>query len=760
MTRRRAHVYRCRWTLLAFFLLQTKGSYGRGVFSPRVDYDEWTPLGRGDPLKNDPTYDYVPPVLDRVHYWLEPASRTPDPPLATTPQPEVPVLRPRQPTPLPPPVATTADAAPPTAPQSSQAQLESRRDVFDQFLKIVDASKFGSNHHYSSLPASYYPSPFYHKPSAPPMRPPYTMLMPPPPPPPTASALARPTQGQTSVSLQHANLVYHASTTQPLQQALDWKEGKTQLATVAAAPPTAAAPTRPPAAHDAVDLSSLLQSLLRDEATPVTAVAPQSDAFTVTTPPATPTTTVTTCATPVATTVASLTTDPLFSHYKQPAEPLRGPMYLIIQGHSKVKTYGAANKHQHSYHGIPIQNSNDIQQEQDMETDRSGRAVDDEVYSVASSYESNTIGTGQDDTLRRTPRSSTEYVNDVFDDTGPSKPARARRKKRAADDISDELKPPSATTSDQDDVPRVATQPKVLQRSGKANPKKVTSITSRADIYRKRRLKGMKTFRRVHSAVEATTREIEAILKQNRQMSKQLQNLPGYQWRSSGLKAAAAPENVMAEATVQEIEAILRENREMSRQFGTLPGYATQSGTTSLIEIPLRRSGTISSKEKPQTETIRSHRNKRQLLEVPEEHPGVTTDDASAATENATTYDDSDGHDEQLLRYNSAKPESEVTTEIEPAPIGPDSQLTMQQEQWTTPETVISPTRTVINDDKEVESSKGRQVLEELGELIPLDEDTAEELLQGLLVQQGQGSGAGAVIASSLAKILDVESRT
>lgn len=36
----------------------------------------------------------------------------------------------------------------------------------------------------------------------------------------------------------------------------------------------------------------------------------------------------------------SLTTDSLFSHYKQPSLPVRGPMYLIIQGHSKVKTYG------------------------------------------------------------------------------------------------------------------------------------------------------------------------------------------------------------------------------------------------------------------------------------------------------------------------------------------------------------------------------------------------------------------------------------
>lgn len=27
------------------------------------------PVGRGDPLNNDPTYDYSPPVLDRVRYW-------------------------------------------------------------------------------------------------------------------------------------------------------------------------------------------------------------------------------------------------------------------------------------------------------------------------------------------------------------------------------------------------------------------------------------------------------------------------------------------------------------------------------------------------------------------------------------------------------------------------------------------------------------------------------------------------------------------
>lgn len=37
-----------------------------------MDFEQWKPLtGRGDPLRNDPTYDYEPPVLERVHYWAE-----------------------------------------------------------------------------------------------------------------------------------------------------------------------------------------------------------------------------------------------------------------------------------------------------------------------------------------------------------------------------------------------------------------------------------------------------------------------------------------------------------------------------------------------------------------------------------------------------------------------------------------------------------------------------------------------------------------
>lgn len=38
------------------------------------------PVGRGDPLKKDPTYDYSPPVLDHVRYWAaDVTAATPSP---------------------------------------------------------------------------------------------------------------------------------------------------------------------------------------------------------------------------------------------------------------------------------------------------------------------------------------------------------------------------------------------------------------------------------------------------------------------------------------------------------------------------------------------------------------------------------------------------------------------------------------------------------------------------------------------------------
>ncbi|XP_076273709.1 uncharacterized protein LOC143204787 [Rhynchophorus ferrugineus] len=80
--------HKCRWkATVAFVMLLVVFTHGDGestfnkpatktLFSPRMDYDQWKPVGRGDPLKNDPTFDYVPPVLEQVHYWIEPELRT------------------------------------------------------------------------------------------------------------------------------------------------------------------------------------------------------------------------------------------------------------------------------------------------------------------------------------------------------------------------------------------------------------------------------------------------------------------------------------------------------------------------------------------------------------------------------------------------------------------------------------------------------------------------------------------------------------
>ncbi|XP_051168076.1 uncharacterized protein LOC127285909 [Leptopilina boulardi] len=149
------------------------------IFSPRMDYDEWTPLGRGDPLKNDPTFDYVPPVLDRVQYWLD--SHTTEPSAKR----DILIL------------GVTAKKTSPKLPE--------------HFLKFIDAPKFNRNkesiyrndftgstgaeppklmrnnnfrnppmdfrnqNKIQSIPASYYPSPFYNQKSKP-----YTVMMPPP----------------------------------------------------------------------------------------------------------------------------------------------------------------------------------------------------------------------------------------------------------------------------------------------------------------------------------------------------------------------------------------------------------------------------------------------------------------------------------------------------------------------------------------------------------------------------------------------------
>lgn len=54
-----------------------------------------------------------------------------------------------------------------------------------------------------------------------------------------------------------------------------------------------------------------------------------------------------------------MTTDSMFSHYKQPQQPVVGPAYLIIEGHSKVKTYGNSPEGRHEPNVRPVQSTVD-----------------------------------------------------------------------------------------------------------------------------------------------------------------------------------------------------------------------------------------------------------------------------------------------------------------------------------------------------------------------------------------------------------------
>lgn len=218
-----------------------------------MDFNQWKPLGRGDPLKNDPTYDYVPPVLDQVQYWVEPALRKPDSPINDDgKKTEILLL-----------------GVVSKKPASIPPKADNRRDTFDPFSK----KDYKHNPHQRiskptfSFPSSFFPESILNtlskftsknenKNSAP-----YTVLMPPPMNlktlpspiiqssiplnfqelqtqyPPLSYAYTTPPSTSTSffpssssdVSIVPSQLVYHSSS---LSDESEWKN-KNQYATVA-----------------------------------------------------------------------------------------------------------------------------------------------------------------------------------------------------------------------------------------------------------------------------------------------------------------------------------------------------------------------------------------------------------------------------------------------------------------------------------------------------------------------------------------------
>lgn len=326
---------------------------GRNVISPRMDFEEWTPLGRGDPLKNDPTFDYLPPVLDKVHYWKSPPAATNRAHYYSSVSTATPTTPPsqavyggynrrffltdfskREPVQA---VAYATIKRPPLNnnilqphhhyPHNHHHPQQQQQQNMQHHLQTLQAVS-AAGYHYSMHPASPVP------------RTPLPMLTPPP-----------YQQWPATVDSQRQPLTSSSSSPDLPGNAV--AESKQPPLTMIRAP------TRlvPASSHH----SAVIKALLDDEVdrTAITttgstitgAVWMTTMMTTTSTPPPPPPSPSlpTTTTTPPATSTAARTTppvavtEPLFSHYRQ--SPVTGrPMYLIIQGHSKVKTYGLASK--------------------------------------------------------------------------------------------------------------------------------------------------------------------------------------------------------------------------------------------------------------------------------------------------------------------------------------------------------------------------------------------------------------------------------
>lgn len=329
---------------------------GRNLISPRMDFEEWKPLGRGDPLKNDPTFDYLPPVLDRVLYWKSPPAATNRAHYYSSASTATPTTPPSQavhggynrrffltdfskrepvqavayaPIKRPPPNNSILQPHHHHPYNHLHPQQQQQQQMQHQLQTLQAVSAAG--YHYSMHPAAPVP------------RTPLPMLTPPP-------------YQQWPATVDGQRQSPSTTSSSPDVPGNAVAESKQP-------PPTMVrAPTRfvPPSSHH----TSVVKALLDEEVdrttvtttgTPVTGAVWMTTMMTSTPPPPPPPPSMPTIITsttqppqPAASAAAQTTspvavTDPLFSHYRQ--SPVTGrPMYLIIQGHSKVKTYGLASK--------------------------------------------------------------------------------------------------------------------------------------------------------------------------------------------------------------------------------------------------------------------------------------------------------------------------------------------------------------------------------------------------------------------------------
>ncbi|XP_058815592.1 uncharacterized protein LOC131679058 [Topomyia yanbarensis] len=336
------------------------------IFSPRLDYNEWLPVGRGDPLKNDPTYDYSPPVLDRVRYWPEnlankdkgsdilllgvPSKKSSSKADQQYQQPWAnsgPVRRTyyhhqinQLPTVLMPP------------PLSNHIQQEGSDGYLWAQASTNHPQRFESQaegFRYKPGPASYPAHSFVNQYSGPK----HTDV------PLHQMTSYQPQQQQQS----HHNHPY--TTTIRLVTPNDLSQKKPILHTIlqnekaypfTKSTVTSAITEYTPSFYNPQSINAMATTIIHPPQTteyltsetsndiPAVSVNIRAPAVTPTAFMAAMTTTRSdTTSTTTVTPPPSVTADSLFSHYNQPPRPPKSPLYLIIEGHSKVKTYGLNN---------------------------------------------------------------------------------------------------------------------------------------------------------------------------------------------------------------------------------------------------------------------------------------------------------------------------------------------------------------------------------------------------------------------------------
>jgi hypothetical protein len=271
-----------------------------------MDFDEWTPIGRGDPLKNDPTFDYSPPMVSKVKYWINPLHRTPDPPLV--PRKESSTEFNQQYT------ATMTNAA------VIKQPMEIKRFYQDYSDPSSDASSYAKINNKLQRPQQVpYQNHYFSPTRQPPL--PLPMLVPPPPFEPNSYLAA--TKIENSTILELSWDVKNQSTTELSTTSLRTLSTISSSAFTIPATKVASTTTAKDAKtnQEIGSEKSVLQNLLVKEKSGV----PH---------PTNPTT------------VTPLTPNPQVSFaFNKPILAAPRPVtHLIIQGHSKVKKYGGSGK--------------------------------------------------------------------------------------------------------------------------------------------------------------------------------------------------------------------------------------------------------------------------------------------------------------------------------------------------------------------------------------------------------------------------------